>query len=258
MQRPLSSASKAVPSCSGLDSRLLLSAGRDLRRGRSSARGAVQHSATHLLIPAGPGTAPDARPRCGLQLLAAARHRLPALPSWEPKFSAWEARAEQILLLSPGVDAPRAPTQAGERCSGWPQPCVPISSGFSLNIQFIFIFSSTVTTLNSPMMCHCQASAFSLRRHHLHIKYMVNFFKEIEIFSLCMGSCQEAPGEALGLCWPPLGEVAPQQKGLRARRAACRISLFFFGCTQYLSVCADAAAGGAIGHFSDVYWRSDT
>lgn len=141
MQRPLSSASKATPSCSGPDSRLPLSAGHDLRCGRSSARGAVQRSSTHPLMPVGPGTAPDARPRCGLQLLAAARHRLPALPRWEPKFSAWEARAEQILLLSPGVDAPHAPTQAGERCSGWPQLCVSISSGFSLNIQFLlFLF----------------------------------------------------------------------------------------------------------------------
>lgn len=32
---------------------------------------------------------------------------------------------------------------------------------------------------------------------------------------------------------------------------------FFFGCTQYLSVCAGTAAGGAIGHFPDVYWRAD-
>lgn len=166
-RRPLSSASKAAPSCSGPDSRPLLSAGRDLRRGRSSARGAVHRSSTYPLI--------------HLSLRGRERHLTPAHAAGcscrrQPGIASRPCRAgsaaAEIFRLGCEI---RTDFAALSGCGS--SPCSnPSWRGvfrlasavcfhiirLPLNVQFLLFFSSTVTTLNSPMTCHCQASAFSL------------------------------------------------------------------------------------------------
>lgn len=136
---------------------------------RSRRRAPLIHLPTYPFIPAGPGTAPDARPRCGLQLPAAAGHRLPALPSWK-------RRSRNFLL---GM---RDQNRLCCSLRVWILPVLQpklergVQVGLSRVFQYhqtsferaiSFIFSSTGTTLNSPMTCHRQASAFSLTLRQL-------------------------------------------------------------------------------------------